>query len=75
MKCVVNSQHNMAEEVYDSDGEVIGQESSIFAMFEFISVLGENPCYQALLLPILPQLLYLLIGFMQITQEQVRHTL
>lgn len=67
----VNSEQWL-EETCDSDGEVIGQESSIFAVFEFINVLGESDSYQSLLLPILPQLIYLLIAHMQITQHQVR---
>ncbi len=71
LNSVVNSDL-LAEEACDSDGEVIGQESSIFAVLEFISVLGESDSFQALLPPIFPQLLYLLLVYMQITQEQVR---
>ena len=67
---VVNSEEWL-DETFDSDGEVIGQESSIFAVFEFINVLGESESYQSLLLPILPELLYLLLLYMQITQYQV----
>lgn len=67
---MVNSEE-VIEGGCDSDGEVVGQESSIFAVFEFISVLGESSHWQALLLPILPQLLHLLLLHMQITQEQV----
>ena len=59
------------EEACDSDGEVISQESTIFAVFEFINVLGESEEFQSLLLPILPQLMYYLIVYMQITNEQV----
>lgn len=69
---MVNSEE-LLEEACDSDGEVIGQESSIFALLEFINVLGEDCNYRTLLLPILPQLMYLLIVYMQITQQQV-HT-
>lgn len=70
LNSVVNSD-SLLDEACDSDGEVIGQESSIFAVLEFISVLGENESLQGLLLPIFPQLLCLLIVFMEITQEQV----
>ena len=69
---MVNS-NSLLDEACDSDGEVIGQESSIFAVLEFISVLGESESLQGLLLPIFPQLLCLLIVFMEITQEQVSH--
>ena len=68
---VVNSSDAIGEEVCDSDGEVIGQESTIFAVFEFISVLGEGRKFQRLLTPILPQLIYYLIAHMQITEAQV----
>ena len=61
----------LPDDACDSDGEVVGQESSIFAVLEFISVLGESENFQTLLLPIFPQLLYLLIIYVQITQEQV----
>lgn len=59
------------EGVCDSDGEVIGQESTIFAVFEFISVLSEVRKFQDLLPQILPELVYYLIAHMQITEDQV----
>ena len=68
---VVNSADSAGDEVYDSDGEVIGQESTIFAVFEFISVLGEGKRFQTLLIQILPELMYYLIAHMQITEAQV----
>lgn len=68
---VVNSSDAIDEGACDSDGEVIGQESTIFAVFEFISVLGEGRKFQRLLPPILPQLIYYLIAHMQITEAQV----
>ena len=72
---VVNSSESVGEGACDSDGEVIGQESTIFAVFEFISVLGEGRKFQSLLPPILPQLMYYLLAHMQITEEQVINTL
>ena len=59
-------------EVCDSDGEVVGQERATFAVFEFITVLTESSRLQRLLPPILPELVYLLITHMQITEDQVR---
>ena len=69
----MNSSDPAGDEACDSDGEVIGQESTIFAVFEFISVLGEGKRFQNLLLPILPELMYYLIAHMQITEAQVFH--
>ena len=57
--------------VCDSDGEVKGQESTLFAIFEFIGALSESSFSKRLLPPILPELVYHLIGYMQITEEQV----
>ena len=57
--------------VCDSDGEVIGHESVIFAIFEFINVLTDSPFSHHLLPPILSELVYYLIMYTQITQEQV----
>ena len=68
---MVNSD-DAVDGVCDSDGEVIGQESLIFAVFEFINVIGESDLLHPLLLPILPQLVHVLLLHMQITQEQVR---
>ena len=59
------------DEVCDSDGDTIGQESTIFAIFEFISVIGESRKFQRLLPPILSELVYYLIAYMQVTEEQV----
>ena len=70
LNSVVNSEL-LGDEACDSDGEVIGQESSIFAVLEFINVLGESESFQTLLPPIFPQMLYLLIVHMNITHQQV----
>ena len=67
---VVNSA-DPAVGVCDSDGEVKGQESTLFAIFEFIGALSESSFSKRLLPPILPELVYHLIGYMQITEEQV----
>lgn len=71
MADVVNNQFP-SEGVCDSDGEVKGQESTLFAIFEFISALSESSFSKRLLPPILPDLVYHLIGYMQITEEQVQ---
>jgi len=70
VRSVVNSEAVLAD-VVDSDGETLGQEASVFAIFEFISVLSESRRLQRLLPPVLPTLCHLLITHMQITEEQV----
>ena len=69
---MVNAVEAEGGEVCDSDGEVVGQERATFAVFEFITVLTESSRLQRLLPPILPELVYLLITHMQITEDQVR---
>lgn len=68
---MVNAVEVEGGEVCDSDGEVVGRERATFAMFEFITVLTESSRLQRLLPPILPELVYLLITHMQITEDQV----
>lgn len=62
---------NTVSVVCDSDGEVIGQETAIFAIFEFVSALSESSFARHLLPSTLPELVYYLLAYMQITEEQV----
>ena len=66
----VNCEGVRSEEC-DSDGESLSHETSVFAVFEFITVLSESRRLQHLLPPILPTLAHHLISHMQITENQV----
>ena len=56
----MSSSDAIGEGACDSDGEVIGQGSTMVAVFEVITVLGEERKFQRLLPPILLQLIILL---------------
>ena len=67
---VVNCEGPKSEEC-DSDGELVTMETCVFAVFEFISSIVENPALRPLLPPILPPLILHLITHMQPTEEQL----
>ncbi|GFG36391.1 hypothetical protein Cfor_01763 [Coptotermes formosanus] len=71
LKTVVNGTEAV-DEIVDSDGEVLGFENLVFSIFEFVSALvdGHKLCMKVE--SVLTDLLYYLILFMQITEEQVR---
>ena len=65
-----DGEHENYAEVVDSDGEVLGFESLIFAIFDFVSVVIETPKFRKLVRPVMSDLLYYVIIYMQITDEQ-----
>ena len=70
VKEVVN-QAGDEEEVVDSDGEVIGFENLVFAIFEFVQALVETPKFRGSVKAGLSELMYYIVLYMQITEEQV----
>ncbi|XP_054165468.1 importin-9-like [Oppia nitens] len=64
------SEHEEYAEVVDSDGEVLGFESLVFAIFDFVGVVIESPKFRKLVKPVMSELLYYVITYMQITDEQ-----
>lgn len=77
---VVNASLDLGDnenEVVDSDGEVLGLENLVFAIFETVDALMEAPRYRAAVKAGLADLLYYVVVYMQITEEQVtlRHPL
>ncbi|XP_053312848.1 importin-9 [Spea bombifrons] len=59
------------EDPVDSDGEVLGFENLIFSIFEFVHTLLENK-FKATVKKALPELIYYIILYMQITDEQIK---
>ena len=57
----------------DSDGEVIGFSNLVFSIFEIVHALVEAPRYRAAVKQGLQDLLYYVVLYMQITEEQVRN--
>lgn len=70
VKEVVN-QNGEEDEVVDSDGEVLGFENLVFAIFEFVHALVETPKFRTAVKSGLSDIMYYIVLYMQITQEQV----
>ncbi|XP_066017141.1 importin-9 isoform X1 [Pocillopora verrucosa] len=61
-----------ADDPVDSDGEVLGFENLVFSVFEFIHGLIETPKFKKTVKKFLDELIYFLVLYMQITEEQVQ---
>ncbi|EPY89521.1 importin-9 [Camelus ferus] len=71
----VRTEVNYTEEVedpVDSDGEVLGFENLVFSIFEFVHALLENSKFKSTVKKALPELIYYVILYMQITEEQIK---
>uniref|UniRef100_A0A3P8WSC2 Importin 9 n=1 Tax=Cynoglossus semilaevis TaxID=244447 RepID=A0A3P8WSC2_CYNSE len=69
----VRTEVNYTEEVddpVDSDGEVLGFENLVFSIFEFVHTLLENNKFKSTVKKALPELIYYIILYMQITEDQ-----
>lgn len=53
-------------------GEVLGFENLVFSIFEFVHTLLENNKFKSTVKKALPELIYYVILYMQITEDQVR---
>uniref|UniRef100_A0A671XEH1 Importin 9 n=1 Tax=Sparus aurata TaxID=8175 RepID=A0A671XEH1_SPAAU len=56
----------------DSDGEVLGFENLVFSIFEFVHTLLENNKFKSTVKKALPELIYYIILYMQITEDQIK---
>lgn len=54
-------------------GEVLGFENLVFSIFEFVHTLLENNKFKSTVKKALPELIYYVILYMQITEDQVRN--
>ncbi|KAL1416150.1 hypothetical protein MTO96_006416 [Rhipicephalus appendiculatus] len=61
-----------ANDPVDSDGEVLGFENVVFMIFDFVNALVETPRFRGLVKKGLSDLIYYIVFYMQITEEQVR---
>lgn len=71
----VRTEVNYTEEVddpIDSDGEVLGFENLVFSIFEFVHTLLENNKFKSTVKKALPELIYYVILYMQITEDQIK---
>ena len=69
---VVNAGDDSAdqEEIVDSDGEIVGFENLVFAIFEFVHALVETPKFRPAVRQGLADLMYYIVLYMQITNDQ-----
>ncbi|KAM9408998.1 importin-9 isoform 2-T2 [Pholidichthys leucotaenia] len=71
----VRTEVNYTEEVddpVDSDGEVLGFENLVFSIFEFVHTLLDNNKFKSTVKKALPELIYYIILYMQITEDQIK---
>lgn len=67
---IVNAAETTDDEGVDSDGEILGFDSLVFAIFEFVHALVETPKFRASIRSGLGELMYYIVLYMQITEEQ-----
>ncbi|KPM02909.1 importin-9-like protein [Sarcoptes scabiei] len=58
-------------DIVDSDGELMGFESFVYTILEFVSSVFESVKYRALIKSVLSELLYYILFFVQITHSQI----
>ncbi|XP_054640223.1 importin-9 isoform X2 [Dunckerocampus dactyliophorus] len=71
----VRTEVNYTEEVddpIDSDGEVLGFENLVFSIFEFVHTLMEKNKFKSTVKKALPELIYYIILYMQMTEDQIK---
>ncbi|XP_067212892.1 importin-9 isoform X3 [Linepithema humile] len=68
----VNTDEDVNDKEVDSDGEVINFNSLIIAIFEFVQTIVDRKRFINLLDNMLPEVMYYLIIFMQITFDQIQ---
>nr|XP_061814396.1 importin-9-like [Nerophis lumbriciformis] len=71
----VRTEVNYTEEVdnpVDSDGEVLGFENLVFSIFDFVHTLMEKKKFKSTVKKALPELIYYIILYMQMTEDQIK---
>ncbi|XP_061795398.1 importin-9 [Nerophis lumbriciformis] len=71
----VRTEVNYTEEVddpVDSDGEVLGFENLVFSIFDFVHTLMEKNKFKSTVKKALPELIYYIILYMQMTEDQIK---
>ncbi|XP_063952084.1 importin-9-like [Lytechinus pictus] len=70
VRTVINDTEE-ADDPVDSDGEVLGFENLVFSIFDFVSAMIDSPKFRGTVRKLCDDLLYYVILYMQITEEQV----
>lgn len=74
VKCIMTVLLSTSLPMYFSlfSGEILGFETVVFHVFDFIHALVESSKFKAVVKTHLEQLLYFLLVYMEITEDQVR---
>ena len=70
--CIVAYENFLFRFLFLFLGEVLGFENLVFSVFEFIHGLIETPKFKKTVKKFLDELIYFLVLYMQITEDQVR---
>ncbi|XP_005100562.2 importin-9 isoform X2 [Aplysia californica] len=71
VRTVVNNVED-ADDPVDSDGDVLGFENLVYTVFEFVHCLIESSRYRSSVKKTVDQILYYVIVYTQITEDQIR---
>ncbi|XP_067683421.1 importin-9-like [Haliotis asinina] len=71
VRTVVNNQEE-AEDPVDSDGDILGFENLVYSVFEFVHALIDSSKFRNTVKKTIDQILYYVIIYMQMTQDQIR---
>ncbi|GFO07409.1 importin-9 [Plakobranchus ocellatus] len=71
VKTVVNNLED-ADDPVDSDGDVLGFENLVYTVFEFVHSLIESSKFRSTVKKTVDQIIYYIIIYMQMTEDQVR---
>uniref|UniRef100_A0A8C8E1I4 Importin 9 n=1 Tax=Oryzias sinensis TaxID=183150 RepID=A0A8C8E1I4_9TELE len=67
----IKNKHEVDDPI-DSDGEVLGFENLVFSIFDFVHTLLEKKKFKSTVKKALPELIYYIILYMQITEDQIK---
>ncbi|PVD24404.1 hypothetical protein C0Q70_14886 [Pomacea canaliculata] len=71
VRTVVNNVED-ADDPVDSDGEVLGFENLVYSVFEFVHALIDTSRYRSTVKSTIDQIIYYIIIYMQMTEDQIR---
>ncbi|CAL1541790.1 unnamed protein product [Lymnaea stagnalis] len=71
VRTVVNNLED-ADDPVDSDGDVLGFENLVYTVFEFVHILIESSKFRSTVKKTVDQIIYYVIIYMQITEDQIR---
>ncbi|XP_041347809.1 importin-9-like [Gigantopelta aegis] len=71
IRTVVNNTDE-ADDPVDSDGDILGFENLVYSVFEFVHALIESSKFRSTVKKTVDQILYYVISYMQMTEDQIQ---